>query len=232
MKYALLLPFLLFGLARADIGWNKTLSLELCGANCSSTWSTPQISPDSASFVLAEKKNGVTSLWKFTLEGEKALLYSGALKAWTLESGPLLLGLDLKNTVFGYDVLKKKLLWTFAPIAFEITGVDVLFRGKVGVVTVRNPKVEGGIIVRETFDLANGKPLELSSRFVLSQSVPALTPMQDSSQLSPRYPVLEQTSNDSVWVALEQKSKNSVFLEVWTFDSCGCIACGCNPNKP
>jgi len=231
MKYALLLPFLLFGLARADYGWNTALALELCGPNCSSTWSTPQISPDSRSFVLAEKKNGLTSLWKFTLEGKKALLYSGALKAWTLESGPLLLALDLKNTVFGYDVLKKKLLWTYPASAFEITGVDVLFRGKVGVVTVRNPKVEGGVVF-ETFDLQNGQALELSSRFALSQSAPALTPMQDSSQLNPRYPVLEQTNDNSVWVSLERTAKRGVFLEVWTFDSCGCQACGCNPNKP
>ena len=182
MKYILLLPFLMFGLARADYGWNSTLSLELCGVNCSSTWSTPQISPDSQSFVLAEKKGALTSLWKFTLEGKRALLYSGALKAWTLESAPLLLGLNSQNIVSGYDVFKKKLLWTYAPTAFEITGVDVLFRGKVGVATVRNPKVEGGV-VRQTLDLANGKPLELSSRFTLSQSTPELTPMQSSSHL-------------------------------------------------
>ncbi len=230
MKYLTAALFLSCGLARADYGWNTTLSQELCSKACSSVWTQPQVSPDSQSFVLAEQKNGLTSLWKFTVAGKRALLYTGILKAWTLEAAPLLLGLDRHNTVFGYDVLKKKPLYTFAPTAFEITGVDVLFRGQVGVATISNPKVEGGVTL-ETFDLHTGKALELNPGFALNPSHNVI-PLEANTNPTPRYPVLEQVKNDNLWVLLERTPQKTLWLEVRTFDPCGCLACGCNPNKP
>lgn len=201
----------------AEFAWSRAYITRLCDEKCAGTWSRLSVNFETDQTVLQEQRGSVTSLWRFKKNGQRARLYSGPLRTWRADIGEYLVGLKPDNTVFVYDFIQERLLWSQQPSQYDLLDLEerVFENHQVLAVIEHNPKAEGGKSVT-MYNLRSGAFLgwDLSPYKRPPQTAFSPVPMNLKTRL--RRPVVEHTFQNCRVVALEGRSGSGArWLEGW-----------------